>query len=361
MIFFMGRKKRRTRKLNGAGSITKLNGNRSKPWIVRGPAEIQIDGTVKRPIIGYFKTSEDAEIALSMYKVKPYNIDEKNTTFGELYKLYVFNKEKELVKATLDKYKKEYDNHLSKLENRPIRELKYSNLQPILDKVPKNTSSTLKIIINGIYTLALKNDIVEKDISQLLEISKFTTRKVDRNIYSIEEIKKFRNLSDTAENKHLKDIADMLLIMLYSGMRSGEVRLLKTENIFLNENYVIGGIKTEAGKNRIIPIHPKIYNIIKFHLNSEKKFLFETRGKEYSEANFKKHFKNVKQILGIEYNYNRHSTRHTFVTKLKQLGISEGKLKKIIGHKSKDITDGVYTHYTKDDLLEEVKKLDYGE
>lgn len=357
----MGRKKRRTRKLNGAGSITKLNGNRSKPWIVRGPAEIQIDGTVRRPIIGYYATSEDAEIALSMYKVKPYNIDEKNTTFGELYKLYVFNKEKELVKATLDKYKKEYDNHLSKLENRPIRELKYSSLQPILDKVPKNTSSTLKIIINGIYSLALKNDIVDKDISSLLEISKFTTRKVDRNIYNIEEIKKFRNLSDTTENKHLKDIADMLLIMLYSGMRSGEVRLLEIENIFLKENYVIGGIKTEAGKNRIIPIHPKIHNIIKFHLNSEKKFLFETRGKEYSEANFKKHFKNIKQILGIEYNYNRHSTRHTFVTKLKQLGISEGKLKKIIGHKSKDITDGVYTHYTKDDLLEEVKKLDYGE
>ena len=48
----MGRKKRRTRKLNGAGSITKLSGNRSKPWIVRGPAEIQIDGKIKRPIIG---------------------------------------------------------------------------------------------------------------------------------------------------------------------------------------------------------------------------------------------------------------------------------------------------------------------
>ena len=92
----MGRKKRRTRKLNGAGSITKLNGNRSKPWIVRGPAEIQIDGTVKRPIIGYFKTSEDAEIALAKYKINPYNIDEKNTTLADLYELWLDDQSKEL-------------------------------------------------------------------------------------------------------------------------------------------------------------------------------------------------------------------------------------------------------------------------
>jgi len=79
----MGRKKRRTRKLNGAGSITKLSGNRSKPWIVRGPAEIQIDGTVKRPIIGYYATSEDAEIALAKYKINPYNLEDRTTTFND--------------------------------------------------------------------------------------------------------------------------------------------------------------------------------------------------------------------------------------------------------------------------------------
>ena len=67
----MGRKKRRTRKLNGAGSITKLSGNRNKPWMVRTPGEIQIDGT----ILGYYTTSEEAEIALAKYKIMPFNID----------------------------------------------------------------------------------------------------------------------------------------------------------------------------------------------------------------------------------------------------------------------------------------------
>ena len=108
----MGRKKRRTRKLNGAGSITKLNGNRSKPWIVRGPAEIQIDGTVRRPIIGYYVTSEDAEIALSMYKVKPYNIDEKNTTLGDLFDIWIEKKKLDITKDSVREYQNIYKNYL---------------------------------------------------------------------------------------------------------------------------------------------------------------------------------------------------------------------------------------------------------
>jgi len=63
--------------------------------------------------------------------------------------------------------------------------------------------------------------------------------------------------------------------MLYTGMRSGEIRSIKKENIFLDENYMIGGIKTEAGKGRIIPIHPKIKDLI-FDNTSGKDFDFES-------------------------------------------------------------------------------------
>ena len=37
------------------------------------------------------------------------------------------------------------------------------------------------------------------------------------------------------------------------------------------------------------------------------------------------------------------------------------KIKRIVGHKSLDVTDRVYTHYSPQDLLIEVKKLDYGD
>lgn len=43
------------------------------------------------------------------------------------------------------------------------------------------------------------------------------------------------------------------------------------------------------------------------------------------------------------------------------LNVAESKIKRIVGHKSLYVTEGVYTHYSPQDLLIEVKKLDYGD
>lgn len=155
----------------------------------------------------------------------------------------------------------------------------------------------------------------------------------------------------------------MVLIMLYTGMRSGEIRTIEKKNIFLSKNYMIGGIKTKAGINRIIPIHPKIKNLIEYYYNEypEKNFLFSQQKSEraFAESTFVNNFIVFRKIMGFE--HNRHATRHTFISALQKLGISETKIKRIVGHKSQDVTDGVYTHFEPKDLLIEVKKLDYGD
>ncbi|ERL26997.1 MULTISPECIES: tyrosine-type recombinase/integrase [Leptotrichia] len=360
----MGRKKRRTRKLNGAGSITKLSGKRNKPWMVRTPGEIQIDGTIKRTVLGYYTTSEEAEIALAKYKIMPFNIDEKNTTLNDLWKIWYEKKQAEVTKRSHERYYKSYNLYLSHLKNKPIRELTYHELQQAISVPVKGTSKYLKTLLNKIYKMAMKNNIVDKDISELLEISqkKSVTRPV--KVIDIKTIKKIRKYSNenNCTNK-LKKIADMTLIMLYTGMRSGEIRSIKKENIFFNENYMIGGIKTEAGKDRIIPIHPKIKDLIIFYYNEfpNKDFLFsQTKSKKaFSEVTFVNNFIEFRNLLN--FTNNRHACRHTFITELKKLNVTESKIKRIVGHKSLDVTDGVYTHYSPQDLLIEVKKLDYGD
>lgn len=354
----MPRKRRRTRKLNGAGSITKLSGHRTKPWIVRGPAEIQIDGTIKRPVIGYYATSEDAEIALSMYKVKPYNIDEKNTTLGELFNIWIEKKKLNITKDSVKEYQNIYKNYLSVFNDKPIRDLKYSHLQPVLSESTKSMSVRIKSILKGIYGVALKNDIVDKDISSLLENSKIIKRKKETSIYNNEIVKKIWLFSKNTQDSRLRITAHMLLILLYSGMRSIEIRLLENKNVFLNENYMIGGRKTEAGTDRIIPIHSKIKTLVELYYNGENEYLFmSSKNTAYSDVTFKRNFYKLRNLLN--FSNNRHDTRHTFITKLKQLGISDGKLKKIVGHETDDITDGVYTHYEPKDLLMEVEKIDF--
>lgn len=356
----MARKRRRTRKTNGAGSITKLSGYRSKPWMVRGPAEIQVDGSIKRQIIGYYATSEDAEMALAKYKINPFDLDEKDTTFDELFQIFIKDKVHNVTLHTQRALQNLYSIHFQNIKTKSIRKIKFSELQAILNVLPKNTSNRAKSIIIGVYKIAMKNNIVDKDISQLLETSKFKTIQYNRDIFTNDIIKKIREISKTHKDKNIQTIADMVMILLYSGMRTIEIRNIRIENIHFNQNYMIGGSKTEAGRDRIIPIHPKIKDLIEKYYNKDNEFLFINRlGGPFGEDHFKKNFRALREIIGFE--QTAYSTRHTFITALQKLNISEEKIKKIVGHKTTDITSGVYTHYEPSDFVGMIKDVDYGD
>lgn len=55
---------------------------------------------------------------------------------------------------------------------------------------------------------------------------------------------------------------DTILILIYTGMRVGEMLDIKIENVFMEKNYMVGGSKTKAGKNRVIPFNKKIVPLI---------------------------------------------------------------------------------------------------
>ena len=352
----MARKRRRTRKTNGAGSITKLSGYRSKPWMVRGPAEIQIDGSTKRKVIGYYATSEDAEMALAKYKMSPYNLDEKDTTLEELFEIWIEDKKSKVEhKRSWQRYISVYNKYLSLKKNKSIRSFTYRELQDIVSIPPLNMSKLLRLLLNGVYDLAMKNNIVDKDISKLLEINRTPSYTREKGVFSHETI--------VSTNQNLKVIADMTLILLYTGMRAGEIRSIKKENVFLNKNYMIGGIKTDAGKDRVIPIHENVKDIINhyYNLNPDKDYLFPQKfnNKPFSESIFMRDYLLFREELG--FSQNRHATRHTFISELQRLGVTESKIKRIVGHSTTDVTDGVYTHYEPKDLIVEVKKINYGD
>lgn len=53
---------------------------------------------------------------------------------------------------------------------------------------------------------------------------------------------------------------DLILIQCYSGWRPRELCYLRLEDIDLNARTFTGGLKTDAGKNRVVPIHPRIFD-----------------------------------------------------------------------------------------------------
>lgn len=69
---------------NGYGSVTKLKGNRSKPWIIK-VTQYDADGNGRQVPLDYATTEEEANIILAKYNHNPWNIDRKNITLADLY------------------------------------------------------------------------------------------------------------------------------------------------------------------------------------------------------------------------------------------------------------------------------------
>lgn len=150
------------------------------------------------------------------------------------------------------------------------------------------------------------------------------------------------------------DFIDTVLIMIYTGLRPGEMVEIKTENINLEERYLRGGFKTEAGTNRLIPINKKILPLIQQRYSAENEFLIVNHeGKQMSYYNYyEDHWKKVMEQLQLE--HKPHDCRHTFATLMDNAEANKLSIKCIMGHASKDITGKVYTHKDIEQLLKAI-------
>ena len=58
--------------------------------------------------------------------------------------------------------------------------------------------------------------------------------------------------------------SDIILIMIYTGLRPTELLEIQTENVHLNEKYMVGGMKTKASVYHLyITCVPRVYNDLK--------------------------------------------------------------------------------------------------
>jgi len=150
--------------------------------------------------------------------------------------------------------------------------------------------------------------------------------------------------------------ADMVLIGIYSGWRPQELAVLKIADIDFENMTFIGGLKTDAGKNRTVPIHPQIMDLVRRNYNQAvgmgSKYLFnDPDGQQGTHLTYDKYRNRFKKVMSrLNMTHKPHDTRHTFITKAKESNITEYVLKLIVGHEIQDITEKVYTHRTIEDL-----------
>ena len=73
---------------NGYGSVTKLKGNRSRPYVIKVTTYDE-DGHGRQVPVDYAATREEANIILARYNDNPWNIDRNRVTLAELYKRWL--------------------------------------------------------------------------------------------------------------------------------------------------------------------------------------------------------------------------------------------------------------------------------
>lgn len=155
----------------------------------------------------------------------------------------------------------------------------------------------------------------------------------------------------------------MILIGIYNGWRPQELAILKIKDVDLEAGTMTGGLKTDAGKNRIVPIHsaikPLIENRMEEAASMKSEYLFnDANGQQGTYITYDKYRKRFKKAMDrLKFKHRPHETRHTFISKAKASHMDEYILKLIVGHAIKDITEKVYTHRTIEQLKNEIEKI----
>lgn len=331
---------------NGYGSVITLSGKRRRPYAVRKTIGWNDKGHPIYKYFGYYEKKAEALKSLAELNKKTINLNFFDWTFKEVLDLF---KERVMYSFSTSKqnkfiaaYKK-----CESLYKRKYRDLRSFDMQRIIDACPnrKESKSDIRLLFKTLDKFALELDIIPKGYADFLTIRcENTEPKRIRKIFSLDEIS--RIWQDEGE------IRDFILILLYTGLRKGELLTIEKQKIDIEGGFFRTGIKTEAGKNRIIPIHSKIKPIFEKYFSKTQKYsLPSVRSFDYGFFTYMKK-------LGFD--HIPHETRHTFRTRLDDLDGNQRCIDLLMGHVSNGGTGAkVYTHKTFLQLKKTIELLQY--
>ena len=333
---------------NGYGSVVKLSGNRRKPFWVRKTVGWNEKGHPKYETIGYYETREEGMIALAEFNKNPWDIDGSKITFEEHYKNWCEKKLPKLGKSSQASLRSAY-NHTKSLWNMKYKDIKSFHMQDCIDNCGKSysTQGQIKSLFGHLDNFALEIDLINKAYSQLLTSE--SVPETDKLPFTDEEIKKLWEHKDDPW-------VDTILMFLYTGFRRSELLEMKCEDVNLEEKTFKGGTKTKAGKGRIVPIHSKIFPLVEKRFNEGNEYLISMNNKPVIVATYRNYWN--KLMKELEMNHTPHECRHTFRSKLDSANANKKCIDMMMGHKSNDVGQRIYTHKTLEELREAIELID---
>lgn len=340
--------RRRRRRPRGTGSVWKDARNKNRPYVA-----IAAGGTR----IGSFATSGEAVKALDDVNASKISPERQTYTLADVYDRW---SELHYPKITV-KAQQSYANAYRKaavLHDRRIAELKTEDYQRVLSQMmaagaSRSLCEKERQLFSQLCQYAINQDIIHTNYSTALVLPEASAPKT--RVLHADEVQAIRN---TADDARLGETARIALTLIYTGMRLNELLTARRENVHADEGYLIGGEKTEAGRDRVIPLHPDIMPYILQWLDgNDTPYLIPSKyGLPRDHNNVRKSFNSLMRKLGIE-GVTPHTCRHTAATKFAAAGLPPEVTKQILGHADITTTLNIYTHPDIQNLIENARRV----
>lgn len=322
---------------NGSGSCHKMSDRRRKPWRARVTAEIEFDEGTKQyhqkyKILGYYKTRNEALKALMDYNANPFDLNALEVTLDQCYE----QAKKTFTEGRKHNYYAAYK-YLEPLKDKPIRSIKAPQMQACIDACTTTQQVEIKTVCHKIFDYAMKMEFIDHDPSRYLKSENVNERR-KREVLTADQITALEDIDEWWSK--------ITLMLVYSGMRTKELKELDPEWIDIDN----GCIDIQKAKNksslRQIPIHARVLSLF----SEYKDFGCNLFGYTHDGLN-----KALKLFCG----HTAHDSRHTFATRMRECGCDPLILQLLLGHTPSTITERVYTHITLEELRKNLELLKY--
>ncbi|MBQ3330290.1 MAG: tyrosine-type recombinase/integrase [Ruminococcus sp.] len=331
---------------NGQGSVYKMP---CGTWAAEVTLGYYIaDGKQKRKRARKygFRTKKEAVAYIETLRTSPEQ--SKTITMSELYERLKPELDR-LSKSKQTAYRGAWKKISGEIAWRTIDSFSVPELQELVDGAAPTyyTRRDIKALISKLYKIAIRDDFEDKNRAEFIKLPELVT--TERETFAGEEIAALWSDYAATGDK----ITAGMLIMLYVGIRPGELLTIRTENVHLGEHYMTGGIKTARGKRRKLIIPDKITPIIAQLMREERSYrlYYYRKDSDFYEAWISK-----RDALGLRECLTPYCCRHTYITRLTALGVSPAMLQELAGHEDYDTTLD-YTHLSIADRLSAVNLL----
>lgn len=324
------------KRANGTGTVYKLQGRRRRPWAA----------AKNKTVIGYYETKTAALEALN--RLSGRSLDERyNMTFSDVFEAWKSEHYRDIGGKSVASYNRAYA-IFEPLHQKKFRTIKTADFQAVIDKHMGKSNSAVskyKLLASQLSEWAIREELITTNFASFIRVPEKV--KKEKEIFTDSDIEKLE--ADGSET------AKIVLMLIYTGMRIGELFSLPLEDY--HETYVVGGKKTEAGRNRVIPIRPEGRGYFAYFANQADGPLLLSgyTGDKVAENFRKRNYYPLLDRIGIE-RKTPHATRHTYASRARKDGMPPEILQKILGHADYSTTANIYVHTNIEELVRAVEE-----